>query len=177
MCIDYKALNKNTIKDRYLIPVIEELLDELHGSEWFLKIDLRAGYHQIKMYGPDIHKTAFRTHDGQYEFLVMPFGLTNAPSTFQYLMNDIFRPFLRKFIVVFFDDILIYSRNLKDHLQHLKNIFELLRKHSLLAKRSKCYFAQTTVEYLGHYISAKEVSMDPKKIEVVQQWPRPHTIS
>ena len=176
MCINYKELNKNTIKDRYPIPVIEELLDELHGSRLFSKIDLRYGYHQIRMYGPNIHKTTFRTHDGHYSFLVMPFGLTNAPAIFQSFMNDIFRPFLRKIILVFFDDILIYSRNLDDHLQHLKNTFELLKKHSLLSKRSKCYFAQTIVEYLGHYISDKGDSTNPKKIEAVENWPRPQNV-
>ena len=106
------------------------------------------------MYPPDVHKTAFRMHDGHYEFLVMPFGFTNAPSTFQSLMNDIFRPYLRKFILVFFDDILVYSKNLQDHLQHLESTFNLLQQHSLLAKRSKCYVAQAKVEYLGHIISS-----------------------
>jgi hypothetical protein len=173
MCIDYRALNKKTIKNRYPIPRIDELLDELHGAIYFTKIDLRSGYHQIKMREQDVPKTTFRCHYGHYEFLVMPFGLTNAPTTFQSCMNHVFNKQLRKFLLVFFDDLLIYSKTWEDHLKHVDQILSIMEEQSLYAKESKCEFGMTEVLYLGHIIGEKGVQVHQEKIQAILDWPTP----
>ncbi|KAL4565288.1 hypothetical protein LXL04_029376 [Taraxacum kok-saghyz] len=176
MCVDFRALNKATIPDKYHIPVVDELIDELKGAKFFSKLDLKSGYNQIRMHPDNIEKTAFRTHDGHFEYLVMPFGLTNAPATFQAVMNDVFRPWLRKTIVVFFDDILIYSPTWTQHLEDLAVALDVLQQHQFVVNQKKCSFGQSTIEYLGHIINGSGVAMDPKKIEAVVDWPIPKNV-
>lgn len=173
LCVDYRELKQSTTKDKFIIPIIDDLLDEITGAKLFSKVDLRSGYHQIRMVVEDIPKTAFKTHMGHYEFLVMRVGFTNAPSTFQYLMNHIFQQHLKKFVLVFFDDILIYCKSLQEHLNHLHIVFDIMVQQHLLAKQSKCVFGISKVEYLGHFIFCEDVSTDPRKIQDVQHWPTP----
>lgn len=150
-----RELNRNTVKDKFPNPIIEGLLDELARSQFYSKIDLRAGYHHVRMDTTDVYKTAFKTHSAHFVFLVMPFGLPNALVTFQSLMNEVFRAYLRKFVLVFFDDILINIANMSDHVKHLETVLHLMRQHELYGKLSKCSFGITKVEYLGYYISGQ----------------------
>ncbi|WVZ02924.1 hypothetical protein V8G54_023730 [Vigna mungo] len=175
-CTDYRALNALTVKDCFPIPTVDELLDELYGSQYFSKLDLRSGYHQILVTPEDRHKTAFRTHQGHYEWLVMPFGLTNAPTIFQCLMNTIFQPFLRKFVLVFFYDILVFSASWKTHLYHLEVVLKVLQREHLYAKISKCTFGTQQINYLGHTIEGNGVHMDKDKVQAVLEWPQPRNI-
>ncbi|GJW46802.1 putative nucleotidyltransferase, ribonuclease H, partial [Tanacetum coccineum] len=177
MCIDYRELNKLTVKNRYPLPRIDDLFDQLQGSSIYSKIDLRSGYHQLRVREEDIPNTAFRTRYGHYEIQVMPFGLTNAPAVFMDLMNRVYKPYLDKFVIVFIDDILIYSRDEKEHKEHMKIILELLKKEELYAKISKCEFWIHTVKFLGHVIDSSGIHVDPAKIEAVKNWASPTTPS
>ncbi|GJU83634.1 putative reverse transcriptase domain-containing protein [Tanacetum coccineum] len=175
MCIDYRELNKLTVKNRYPLPRIDDLFDQLQGSSVYSKIDLRSGYHQLRIREEDIPITAFRTRYGHFEFQVMPFGLTNALAVFMDLMNRVCKPYLDKFVIVFIDDILIYSKSKEDHEEHLKIILGLLKKEKLYAKFSKCDFWLDSVQFLGHVIDSEGVHVDPSKIEAIKNWAVPTT--
>ncbi|GKB27036.1 putative reverse transcriptase domain-containing protein [Tanacetum coccineum] len=173
MCIDYRELNKLTVKNRDPLPRIDDLFDHLQGSSTYSKIDLRLSYHQLRVRDEDIPKTTFRTRYGHYEFQVMPFGLTNAAAVFMDLMNRVCKPYLENFLIVFIDDILIYSCNKEEHEDHLRKILELLKKEKLYAKFSKCNFWISTVQFLGHVIDSRGIYVDPAKIEAVKDWAFP----
>ncbi|KAL0540204.1 hypothetical protein IC582_024437 [Cucumis melo] len=177
LCIDYRELNKVTVKNRYPLPRIDDLFDQLQGVTVFSKIDLRSGYHQLRIKDEDVPKTAFRSRYGHYEFIVMSFGLTNAPAVFMDLMNRVFREFLDTFVIVFIDDILIYSKTEAEHEEHLRMVLQTLRDNKLYAKFSKCEFWLKQVSFLGHVVSKDGVSVDPAKIEAVTGWTRPSTVS
>lgn len=173
LCIDYRHLNALTRISKYPVPVIEELLDELHGAKWFSKLDLRAGYHQIRLAEGEEYKTAFQTHSGHFEFKVLSFGLVGAPPTFLGAMNVTLKPGLRKYVLVFFDDILVFSKTLEDHKEHLREVLTLLHRDHWKVNLAKCAFGQQEISYLGHVISAQGVATDPNKIKAVAEWKTP----
>ena len=176
MCIDYRALNQITVKNSYPLPRVDELFDRLQGARYFSKIDLRSGYHQIRIAPEDVPKTAFRTRYGHYEFLVLPFGLTNAPATFMHLMHQALRPLLDECALVFLDDILIYSKTLEDHQRHVRRVLDALREQKLYAKESKCEFFKHEVEFLGHNVGRDGVRMMEDKVQAIREWPTPRSV-
>jgi len=177
MCVDYRPLNAVTIKNKYPLPRNDILFDQLSKAKVFSKIDLRSGYHQIRIRPQDIPKTAFSTTYGLYEYLVMSFGLTNAPAYFMYLMNSVFMPELDKFVIVFIDDILVYSENEQDHAEHLRIVLTRLREHQLYAKFSKCEFWLKKVPFLGHILSEEGIAVYPSKVQEVMDWKAPTSVS
>ncbi|GJU67890.1 putative reverse transcriptase domain-containing protein, partial [Tanacetum coccineum] len=176
LCIDYRELNRITVRNRYLLPRIDNLFDQLQGAKSFSKIDLRLGYHQLHVKKQDVLKTALRTRYSHYEFLVMPFGLTNAPAVFMDLMNRVFHEYLDKFVIVFIDDILVYSKMREEHEDHLRIVLEILCQKKLYAKFSKCEFWLGQIAFLGHSVSADGITMDPAKVKAITKWPRPMTV-
>jgi len=177
LCIDYRQLNKVTIKNRYPLPRIDDLMDQLVGARVLSKIDLRSGYHQIKVKDEDMQKTAFRTRYGHYEYTVMLFGVTNARGVFMEYMNRIFHAYLDRFVVVFIDDILIYSKSEEEHAEHLKIVLQVLKEKKLFAKLSKCEFWLNEVSFLGHVISGNGIAVDPSKVDAVSQWETPKSVT
>jgi len=177
LCVDYRSLNAQTIKDSGPLPLTSELFDQLHGAKYFTSLDLHSGYHQCRIHPDDIHKTAFKTRYGTYEFTVMPFGLTNAPAAFSRLMASVLRPFLDRFAVCYLDDVLIYSKTQEEHLQHIQQVLAAFDAANLKVKLSKCSFAQESTRFLGYIVSSKGLSVDPKKVSAVADWPLPQDIT
>ena len=177
LCIYYRELNKVTIRNQYPLPRIDDLFYQLQGAKVFSKIDLRSGYHQLRVHDEDVPKTAFRTRYGHFEFLAMPFGLTNSPASFMDLMNRIFRPSLDQFVIMFIDHILIYSGSGEEHAEHLRIVLQTLQEHRLYVKLSKCQFLLDSVAFLGHIVSTEGVSVDPKKVEAILNWKPPTSVT
>ena len=176
MCVDYRALNKQTVKDRYPLPRIDLLLDRLGQARVFSKLDLAQGYHQIAMERESVEKTAFCTNLGQWEYLVMPFGLCNAPSTFQRLMNEVFKQEINSFVLVYLDDILIYSRSIEEHWGHLQHALDKLRRARLYGRLHKCEFLKDKVDYLGFEVGHDGIRTSPEKVRAILDWPRPQSV-
>jgi hypothetical protein len=175
LCVDYRGLNKVSIKNRHLLPLIDETLDRLYGATVFTKLDLRNAYHRIRIREEDVWKTAFRTRYSHFEYVVLPFGLTNAPATFQAYINESLAGLIDYFVVVYLDDILIYSKDPTDHELHVKQVIERLRKHKLYAKLSKCEFSVKEVEFLGFRVGVEGVQADPDRVKSIQEWPEPQS--
>jgi len=175
-CIDFRPVNEVTVRDPFPLPLYLTFFDQIKGSTVFTKLDLRSAYNLIRIKDEDVWKTSFRTPKGQYEYLVMPFGLKNAPAVFQRFINYIMKPFLDKFVAVYLDDILIYSKTVEEHVTHVRKVLSVLQENHLAAKASKCEFHRPEVEFLGHVISGSGVKTDPKKIAALKDWPTPSTV-
>ena len=173
MCIDYHSLNKQTVKNRYPLPQIDDLFDKLQGSEVFSSTDLQSAYYQVRLKPEDDPKTAFIAPQGLFEFNVLCFGLTNAPGTFQNIMNDVFKDVIGKFVLVYLDDIVVLSKTKAEHYKHIEIVLQLLRDHQVYANQKKCTFVQPELLFLGHVIGSQGLQVDPKKISIVQSWPIP----
>jgi hypothetical protein len=177
LCIDFRQLNKVIVKNKYPLSRIDDLFDQLKGAKIFSKIDLRSGYHQVRIKDEDISKTAFRTRYGHYKFTVVPFGLSNMPVVFMCLMKGVFRDYLGKFVIVFLDDILVYSKLEEENEQHVRMVLQVLREHQLYAKLSKCSFYQRQIHYFGHIISEEGIVMEPEKVEAIKEWSAPRNVA
>ncbi len=175
-CIDYRSLNDITIKFRYPLPLVPSALEQLRSARYFTKLDLRSAYNLIRIREGDEWKTAFSTTSGHYEYLVMPFGLSNSPSVFQAYINDVFRDMLNRWVIVYIDDILVFSDSLDNHIQHVRAVLQRLIEQQLYVKMEKCEFHQTQVSFLGYIISSEGVAMDDKKVQSVLNWPQPKTV-
>ena len=173
MCIDYRSLNQQTVKSRYPLPRIDDLFDKLQGAKLFSSIDLQSAYYQVRLKPEDVPKTTFTTPLGLFEFRVLCFGLTNAPGTFQNIMNNVLKDVIGKFVIVYLDDIVVFSKDQAEHYKHLEVVLQLLREHELCANLAKCRFVQPELHFLGHIVGAQGLRVDPKKVSLVQDWPVP----